>query len=74
MGYPVNKAEHLGMRYPRGTRLRLTADLPDRFTPKKAGDIFTVKFVDDAGQLHGRWDSGGSMALIPEVDKFEIVV
>ncbi len=71
MGYPMNKAGHLGMRYPQGTRLRLTEDLQDRFTPKKAGDIFTVHYADDAGQLHGRWDSGGGMALIPEIDNLK---
>ena len=29
--------------------------------------------VDDIGQIHGRFLSGGSMAIIPEVDKFKIV-
>lgn len=74
MAYPVNKAEYLRLRYPRGTRLRLTEDVADEFTPKKSGDIFTVSFIDDAGQIHGKWQSGGSMALIPEIDKFEIVI
>ncbi|MBO5031671.1 MAG: DUF4314 domain-containing protein [Lachnospiraceae bacterium] len=73
MGYPVNKAEYLRLRYPHGTRLKLTEDVADEFTPKKAGDIFMVDYIDDAGQIHGNWQSGGSMALIPEIDKFEIV-
>ena len=60
------------MRYPHGTRLRLTADIEDPYTPKKVGDIFTVDYVDDIGQIHGRWASGGSIALIPEKDSFEI--
>lgn len=32
-----------------------------------------VVFVDDAGQIHVKWDNGSSLALIPEVDKFKIV-
>lgn len=32
-----------------------------------------VIFVDDAGQIHVKWDNGSSLALIPEVDKFKIV-
>ena len=74
MGYPVDKAEYLRLRYPSETKLRLTADLDDPYTPKRAGDIFTVGYIDDAGQIHGTWESGGSMALIPETDQFEIVV
>lgn len=36
-------------------------------------DRFIVSGVDDIGQIHGRFLSGGSMAIIPEVDKFKIV-
>lgn len=32
-----------------------------------------VVFVDDAGQIHVKWDNGSSLALIPGVDKFKIV-
>ena len=72
MSYPINKAELYRTRYPYGTKLRLTADLEDPYSPKKAGDLFVVDHVDDAGQIHGSWVSGGSIALIPEVDSFEI--
>lgn len=65
-------AESYRERYPEGTKLRLTAGLEDPYSPKKAGDIFVVDCVDDIGQIHGRWASGGSIALIPEVDSFEI--
>lgn len=33
-----------------------------------AGRTGVVTYVDDMGQLHGTW---GSLAIIPEVDKFE---
>ena len=32
----------------------------------------TVSFVDDAGQIHGSWSSGGSLALIAGLDMFEV--
>ena len=73
MAIPINKVELYRMRYPKGSKLRLTADVPDKYTPKAAGDIFTVSFVDDAGQIHGSFASGGSMALIPEIDSFEVI-
>jgi len=69
----VDKTELYRLRYPKGSRLRLTADLDDPYTPKKAGDVFTVSFVDDAGQIHGSFASGGSIALIPEKDSFEVI-
>ena len=73
MGIPINKVELYRLRYPNGSKLRLTADIADPYTPKKAGDIFTVSFVDDIGQIHGSFASGGSMALIPEIDSFEVI-
>ena len=51
--------------YPKGSRLDLLSDLDDPYTPKLAGDIFTV---DDAGIIHGSWASGGSLSLIIGVD------
>ena len=35
-----------------------------------AGRTGTVEFIDSIGQLHGTW---GGLAIIPEVDDFEIV-
>ena len=35
-----------------------------------AGRIRTVEFIDSIKQLHGTW---GGLAIIPEVDDFEIV-
>ncbi len=33
----------------------------------------TIDYVDDASQIHINWENGSSLALIPEVDKFEII-
>lgn len=56
--------------YPKGSKLELLSDLDDPYTPKLAGDIFTV---DDAGNIHGSWASGGSLSLIIGVDQFRLV-
>lgn len=29
-----------------------------------------VKYIDDAGQIHGTW---GGCALIPELDEYEVI-
>ncbi len=59
--------------YPKGSRLELLSDLNDPYTPKLAGDIFTVDMIDDAGNIHDSWDSGGSLSLIIGVHKFRLV-
>lgn len=64
----------LRKEYTEGTKVRLLTDLEDDYSPHLAGDILTVSYVDDRGQIHGSWKSGGSLALIPEVDNFEKVV
>lgn len=32
--------------------------------PKLESDILTVDMIDDAGNIHGSWASGGSLSLI----------
>lgn len=69
----VKTAEQLRKRYPKGTCLRLKKPLDDPFTPKSTGDVMVVDYIDDMGQIHGRWKSGGSIALLFGVDDFETV-
>ena len=38
--------------------------------PDYDGMIGVVDHIDDAGQLHGTW---GSLAVIPELDEFEVI-
>jgi len=71
-GYPTSQqvAEYKS-KYKVGTRIRLINMINEK--SYQAGDTGTVKHVDDMGQIHMSWDGGGSLALIPEVDEFEII-
>ena len=58
----------------RGSKIRVekmdTAGGMDWQTKQLEGKIFTVRFIDSAGQIHLE-ETG--IALIPGVDEFEIV-
>ena len=54
-------------QYPPGTRIRLNS-MEDPYAPILPGTEGEVDFVDDAGQLHMKWDNGRSLALIPGED------
>lgn len=47
--------------------------MDDKHTKLKSGDMGTAEDYDDIGQLHVSWDSGSSLALIPDVDKWTFV-
>ena len=38
--------------------------------PDYAGKEGIVTYIDDIGQIHGTW---GGLAILPEVDTFEII-
>ena len=44
-------------QYPPGTRIRLNS-MEDPYAPILPGTEGEVDYVDDAGQLHMKWDSG----------------
>ncbi|MBO5629943.1 MAG: DUF4314 domain-containing protein [Aeriscardovia sp.] len=72
----MNKAlEEARKKYPKGVVLELTADMDDPYNPKRAGDRFLVEYIDDAGNIHGKWCSpaSGSLCLILGVDHFMVV-
>lgn len=62
---------YLKFTYPAGTRIKLLR--MDDIQAPPAGTLGTVRMVDDAGSIHVTWDSGGTLALIPDVDIFEVV-
>lgn len=66
------EVEELRLMYPVGTRIRLI-HMDDPYTHLRPGDMGTVQYVDDAGQIHMSWDYRSSLALIPSVDQFEKV-
>ena len=69
-----NKEELQKIRdtYKPGTLIELEK-MDDPYTSLKAGNRGTVDFVDDAGQIHMKWETGSSLAIIPGVDVFGIV-
>ena len=72
-GFPIQKqVERIRKQYPKGTRLELIV-IDDPYTTLKTGDLGTVDFVDDAGQIGMVWDSGSRLSLIPCVDSFRKV-
>jgi hypothetical protein len=65
------KAKSLRNIYKAGVRVRLTNMDGEPQMPQ--GLEGKVDFVDDAGQIHVKWENGSTLALIEGVDKFEIV-
>lgn len=62
---------HVKVLYPKGAKIKLI-NMNDKFAPP-SGTIGTVDFVDDIGQIHVKWESGGSLALIIGEDDFEVI-
>lgn len=65
------QVEYYKRNYPCGTRVELI-HMDDKYSPEE-GTRGTVKFVDGIGQIHVNWDSGSSLALVPEVDKWRVI-
>ena len=59
-------------KYPVGTRIELIR-MDDPFHPVPSGTRGTVEYVDDAGQIHMKWDNGRGLALIEGVDTFKVI-
>ena len=56
------------LSYPPYTRIELV-HMEDNWAVS-SGTRGTVGHVDDAGQIHMKWDNGRTLAIVPQVDKF----
>lgn len=61
--------EHMKRCYPPGTRLVLLS-MDDPYAPVPSGTKGTVVHVDDAAQIHMKWDNGRTLAIVPGEDSF----
>lgn len=55
--------------YPPGTRIMLLS-MDDPYAPIPSGTKSTVVHVDDAAQIHMKWDNGRTLAIVPDEDNF----
>ena len=67
-----DKLNEIKENYPHETKLKLLKDMDDN-QPILAGTIGIVDYIDSEGQLHMKWENGRTLALIPEVDEFEVI-
>ena len=58
-------------KYPAGTVLEL--DYMDDVQAPQKGSRMTVTYVDDMGTIHGNWDNGSTIGLVPSCDRFHVV-
>ena len=53
-------------------RIKLTFT-DDKYTELRPGSLGKINYVDHAGTICVRWDSGSTLGLIPGVDRYEIL-
>lgn len=72
----ISNAERIVLRnmYPPGCRVELDEMEADPYVKLNPGDLGTVQFVDDAGQIHVSWDCGHSLAMVFGVDHCRCVM
>jgi|GEM_PF-584036 len=70
MLYNKNALKRLEELYPVGTTLRLIH--MEDVRPVPPGTLGVVEYIDDAGQIHVRWENGSGLALVPGEDVFEV--
>ena len=72
MKHPTEKElTALREKYPTGTIVKLIS-MNDVQSPP-VGTIDEVTLIDDMGSVHVHWQNGSTLALIPDVDSWEIL-
>lgn len=59
-------------RYPAGTRIRLKR-MDDPYAPVPPGTVGEVRMIDDAGNIHMKWQNGRTLSLIDGIDDFDVI-
>ena len=67
-----DKLNKIKEKYTVGTKVKMLKDMDDKY-PILAGTIGTVDYIDSEGQLHMICENGRTLALVPEIDEFEII-
>lgn len=70
---PQSQIQAIKEAYKKGTRVMLIEMHDPILDPVPEGTCGTVDFVDDAGQIHMRWDNGRTLAILPFLDLFKIM-
>lgn len=70
--YNKEKIKELKEKYPVGTRIKLIEMKNEKYAPDSQS-IGVVTHIDDLGNIRMSWDCGSSLAIIPDLDVFEIV-
>lgn len=68
-----NQAELMRKKYPPGTHIQLI-EMNDPYAPVPPGTEGILDFIDDACQMHMKWDNGRTLALIPDEDRFSVIL
>ena len=64
-GFPSEEiVKSLREQYPEGTRVELVHMGPDPYSKLVPGDRGNVMHIDDAGDIHVRWDCGSGLAIV----------
>ncbi len=58
--------------YLTGKRIKLISMNNDPH-PVPSNTEGTIRHVDGIGQIHVNWDNGGTLAVVPEIDEYEIL-
>jgi hypothetical protein len=45
----------------------------DPYTRLQPGEQGTVQLVDSVGTVHVKWDSGSSLGLVPNIDRWDLL-
>jgi len=70
MGINLSKQKQYPVRP--GARVRLI-HMDDPYSKLSDGDEGTIDHIDDTGTIHVKWDTGSTLGLIPEVDKYTVL-